>query len=124
MATFPLQDQPLVLPSGRIVRIYNLLSLTQSDDPSSFLRIEPSFRVQYGTALGADQPAERAAEAGEVIAYFLGGASAEHTMVAYAEICTTLAQAARQDSPEASLEFRRDDTGAWRLVANNNRVLD
>jgi hypothetical protein len=115
MATFPLQDQPLVLPSGRIVRIYNLLSLTQSDDPSSFLRIEPSIRIQYGTALGSEQTAERSAEAAEVIAYFLGESSRGDPIVAYAEICATSDQAARRDPPEVRFEFCRDDNGPWRL---------
>jgi len=127
MAKFPLQDQPLVLPSGRIVRIYNLLFLTQENDPSSVLRIEPNFRIQFGTATLVDQTAERLAEAEEVIAYFLGGASAEHTaehtMVGYAEICGTSAQSERQDPPEASFKFVRDDHGIWQLVAEN-RVHD
>ena len=123
MTTFPLQDQPLVLPSGRIVRIYNLLFLTQQDDPSSVLRVEPSFRIQYGTAIGPDQVAERSAEAAEVIAYFLGQAVAEDTTVGYAEICSTPAQAQRRDRPETSFKFFRDDRGAWRLV-DKDRVLD
>jgi hypothetical protein len=123
MTAFPLQDQPLVLPSGRIVRIYNLLFLTQDDDPSSVLRVEPSFRIQYGTATGADQVADRSAEAAEVIAYFLGQAAAEHTTVGYAEVCSTPAQAERRDPPEASFKFFRDDHGAWRLVGKD-RVLD
>jgi hypothetical protein len=116
MATFPLQDEPLVLPSGRIVRIYNLLFLTQSDDPSSVLRIEPSIRIQYGTALGIEQTAERSAEAAEVIAYFLAESSGNTAIVAYAEICATSDQAARRDPPEVSLEFCRDDNAVWRLT--------
>jgi hypothetical protein len=124
MASFPLQDQPIVLPSGRTARIYNLLFQTQQDDPSAFLRVEPSFRIQYGTSIGSDQPAEREAEATEVIAYFLGEGTPEHTAVAYAEICGTRTQAERRELPEASFVFHRGDDGAWRLVDDSNRVLD
>jgi uncharacterized protein with GYD domain len=104
-------------------RIYNLLFLTQDDDPSSVLRIEPSFRIQYGTAMSADHVEERSAEAAEVIVYLLGQAAAEDTTVGYAEICGTPAQAQRRDPPEAVFEFIRDDRGAWRLV-DKDRVLD
>jgi hypothetical protein len=123
MPNFPLQDQPLVLPSGRIVRVYNLLSLTQHDDPTSLLRIEPTFRIQYQTGIDPDQAAERAAEAAEIIAYFLGDAAVEPTMVAYAEICSTPAKAERRDPPEISFRFCRADNGSWRLVGSN-RSLD
>ena len=124
MATFPLQDQPLILPSGRVVVIYNLLFLTQRDDPSMSLRVEPTFRIQYGTRIGSDQPAERAAEAAEVVAYFLGEAPAEHTMVAYAEICDTAAQAERRDPPQVTFEFRRNQNGAWQRIGEQTRVLE
>ena len=120
MVKFPLQEQPLVLPSGRVVRVYNLLSLTQRDDSSMLLRVEPTFRIQYGTRIGSDQPAERAAEAAEVIAYFLGEAPADHTMVAYAEICDTPAQAERRDPPQVTFEFRRDQAGAWQLIGDHS----
>ena len=120
---FPLQAHPIILPSGRVVRIFNLLSLTQSDDPTSFLQVEPSLRIQYATYISPDQPVERSAEAAEVIAYFLSEAASEHSTVAHAEICSTPAQAERRGSPEASFRFRRDDNGAWRIVANN-RDLD
>jgi len=123
MPTFPLQDHPIILPSGRVVRIFNLLSLTRSDDPTSFLQVEPSLRIQYATYISPDQPVERSAEAAEVIAYFLSEAASERSTVAHAEICSTPAQAERRGSPEASFRFRRDDNGAWRIVANN-RDLD
>jgi hypothetical protein len=116
MTTFPLQDQPIILPSGRIVRIFNLDFLIQRDDPSSFLRVEPSFRIQYGAEIGPDQPGERSAEAAEVVAYFLGEAVADHTTVAYAEICSTRAQAERREPPEASFRFCRGENAPWRLV--------
>jgi len=93
MPTFPLQDHPIILPSGRVVRIFNLLSLTQSDDPTSFLQVEPSLRIQYATYISPDQPVERSAEAAEVIAYFLSEAASERSTVAHAEICSTPAQA-------------------------------
>lgn len=123
MASFPLQDQPLVLPSGRIVRIYNLLFTTQRDDPSSFLRVEESFRIQYGTAIPATQPAERSAEAAEVIAYFRAAGPEEPGMVAYADICGAPAQAERREPPEASFKFLRNGNGDWRLV-DNGQSLD
>ena len=123
MASFPLQDQPLVLPSRRVVRIYNLVFLTQQEDPSSVLRVEESFRIQYGTAIPADQAVERSSEAAEVIGYFLGEASAERSMVGYAEICSTPAQVARREAPEASFKFLRSNHGSWRLV-NNGQALD
>ena len=124
MVKFPLQDQPLVLPSGRIVRIYNLVFLTQEHEPSMSLRVEPTFRIQYGTRAGSDQPLQRAAEAAEVIGHFLDHAPAEYAMVAYAEICETADQAERRDPPQATFEFRRNQDGAWRLIGDHNRVPD
>jgi hypothetical protein len=123
MATFPLQDEPLVLPSGRIVRVYNLSFFTQGDDPTPLVRVEHNFRIQYGTAVGRVHAGERSAEAAEVVAYFLGEATAGSAMVAYAEICSTPAQAERLDPPEASFRFRRDHLGVWRLI-DDDRALD
>jgi len=93
----PLQNQPLVLPLGRVVRIYNLSFLTQGNDPTPVLRIEPSFRIECATAIGLGREMERSEEAEEVIAYFLGEPAAEHTTVAYADICSTPAQAERRE---------------------------
>ena len=124
MVKFPLQDKSLVLPSGRVVRIYNLLFQTQEHDRSSSLRVESTFRIQYGTGVASDQAAERAAEAAEVVGHFLNEAPAEHAMVAYAEICDTADQAEGRDPPQVTFEFRRDQAGGWRRIGDHGRVPD
>jgi hypothetical protein len=115
MVQLPLQDQPIESPSGRIVRLYNLLSLSQAPGPS-FLRISPSFQIQYGTALSPEQSVERSEEAAEVIAYFLGSAHAGNIELATVEICDTRAQAEGREPPQAIYKFDRAEDGSWRPV--------
>ena len=105
---YPSNDSSLQLPSGRMVRFYDLILVTGLD--------EPSFSVHYRSELERNDGA-RQAEAEEVIRYFADNSrSCKNIKRANASICSTAEQAASKELPEEIFQFERSETGPWRFV--------
>lgn len=107
---YPLQDRPFELPSGRVVQLYNLVSITSPDHA-------PSFGVQYRSAIPAGDEEGRKAEATEVIALYAGVFVAQGATRGSAQLCGTRAQAEMREPPEMIFQFERADDSSWRYVA-------
>ena len=108
---YPLQDRPLGLPSGRIVQLYNLVSMTSPNQAASF-------GVQYRSSIPAADEAGRRAEATEVIAMYAEYFAPRKATRASAQLCGTRAQAEMREPPELIFQFEReDDDSSWRYVA-------
>jgi len=104
---YPSNDKPLVLPSGRTVRFYNLIIVSGL--------VEPSFSVHYRSDLERNNSDARQAEAEEVIRVFESGSSCMNAKSASASICSTPAQAGSNEPPEEIFQFVRDENGSWQF---------
>ncbi len=102
----PAHDEPVHLPSGRTVQLYNLLAARKEGGP-------PSLSIQYGSTLSASDTVARRAEAGEVIRHFAELLERIGATSASAQICATRAQAETRDPPEQSFWFHRTADGTW-----------
>jgi hypothetical protein len=107
---YPLQDRPLTLPSGRVVQLYNVVSIASGDDSSSF-------GVQYRSAISASDEVNRREEATEVIAKFARLFSRADVTRASAQLCATRAQAEMREPPEMIFQFERGADSSWHYVA-------
>jgi hypothetical protein len=107
---YPLQDRPLTLPSGRVVQLYNVVSIASGDDSSSF-------GVQYRSAISASDEVNRREEATEVIAKFARLFSRPDVTRASAQLCATRAQAEMREPPEMIFQFERAADSSWHYVA-------
>ena len=106
---YPLQDRPLALPSGRVVQLYNVVSMAGPDDSSSF-------GVQYRSEISATDENSRRKEATEVIAKFAPLFSRPEVTRASAQLCATRAQAEMREPPEMIFQFERGKDSAWEYV--------
>ena len=102
---YPLQDRPISLPSGRVVRLYNVFTL-RPGPPTSYT-------VQYGSAIPEGDGALRRAEAAEVITFFAEYFASQGATRASAQICGTRAQAEMREAPECIFRFERRHDGLW-----------
>jgi len=107
---YPLQDRPLELPSGRVVQLYNLVSMAS-------LNQAPSFGVQYRSSIPVADEVERKAEATEVIAMYTELFAPRGATRASAQLCATRAQAEMREPPEMIFQFERADDNSWHYVA-------
>ena len=105
---YPSNDKDLTLPSGRVIRFYDLIMLTGLG--------EPSFSVHYRSEIDRKDGETRQAEAEEVIRYFSAGDSCKNSRRANASICSTPAQAATMELPEEIFQFERSHAGSWRYL--------
>lgn len=105
---YPSNDKPLVLPSGRTVRFYDLINVRGL--------VEPSFSVHYRSELERNNSNAGQAEAEEVIRVFESGSSCRNAKSANASICSTPAQAATKEPPEEIFQFERIEDGSWQFV--------
>jgi hypothetical protein len=104
---YPLNEKPLVLPSGHTVRFYNLIIVSGL--------AEPSFSVHYRSELDRNNSNARQTEAEEVIRHFESGGSCRNAKSANASICSTPAQAASKEPPEEIFQFVRNENGSWQF---------
>jgi hypothetical protein len=104
---FPMQEQALALPSGRVVTVLNLVA-TRRAAPSAAV-----FSIQYRTGVPAGDAAARHAEAAEVAASYHELADAQGYTVIRSEICNTQAAAETREGPEAIFRFVRGTDGRW-----------
>ena len=106
---YPLQDRPLELPSGRVVQLYNLVSIVGPDGSSSF-------GVQYRSKISPSDEINRREEATEVIAKFAHLFSRPDVTHVSAQLCETRAQAEMREPAAVILQFERGDDSAWKYV--------
>ena len=107
---YPLQDRPLGLPSGRVVQLYNIVSMTSPNHAASF-------GVQYRSSISASDEEGRKAEATEVIALYAHVFAEQGATRGSAQLCATRAQAEMREPPEMIFQFEREDDSSWRYVA-------
>jgi hypothetical protein len=107
---YPLQDRRLELPSGRVVQLYNVVSMTS-------LNQAPSFGIQYRSSIPAADEEERKAEATEVIAMYAEFFAPRGATRASAQLCGARAQAEMREPAEMIFQFQRADDSAWYHVA-------
>lgn len=107
---YPLQDRPLELPSGRVVQLYNVVSMTRLNDA-------PSFGIQYRSSVPAADEEERRAEAAEVIQMYAESFAPRGATRASAQLCGTRAQAEMREPAEQIFQFERADDASWRYVS-------
>ena len=103
---YPTNNKSLELPSGRLVRFYDLIIITGLG--------QPSFDVHYRSELDRNDTKGRQAEAEEVIRHFGNSESCKDIKKANASICSTPEQAATRELPEEILLFERRDGVSWR----------
>jgi hypothetical protein len=107
---YPLQERPLSLASGRVVQLYNIVSMTSPDRA-------PSFGVQYRSSIAAADEEGRKAEAIEVIAIYADFFAAQGATSGSAQLCATRAQAEMREPPEMIFQFERAADTSWHYVA-------
>lgn len=103
---YPAHDEPVELPSGRSVQLYNLIAVTKAGGP-------PSLGIQYRSAIPAADTSARRAEASEVIVHFREVLERSGAASASAQICVTRAQAETREPPEQIFWFRCAADGTW-----------
>jgi hypothetical protein len=103
---YPSNNKTITLPSGRVVRFYDLIIITGLG--------EPSFSVHYRSETDRSDKQARQDEAAEVIQYFGKGEGCENIKRGNASICSTREQAAAKEFPEEIFLFERRDGGSWR----------
>ena len=103
---YPSNDKTLTLPSGRVVRFYDLIIISGLGDAS--------FSVHYRSELDRNDNNARRAEAEEVIQYFGQDESCQNIKRGNASICSTPDQGATRELPEEIFLFERRDGASWR----------
>ena len=103
---YPSNNKAITLPSGRVVRFYDLIILTGLG--------EPQFSVHYRSELDRSDDKARQHEAEEVIQYFGKDDGCKDIKRGNASICSTPDQAATKELPEEIFLFERRDGVSWR----------
>lgn len=111
-APYPLQERQIVLPSGRMITLYNVIVFRGQHGAESV-------GLQYRTELPTEAVGERRAEAAELVALYAPPAAKEQLRRATAQICNTRAAAEMRERPEQILLFERDASGRWRYTGED-----
>ena len=75
-----------------------------------------SMHVQYDTQIPSADLDARIAEARDAIKHFSDRARREGARRAYAEICSTVEQAATRERPEQIFQFELRDESSWEFL--------
>ena len=99
-------EQPLTLPSGRVVAILNLVVLRHGNEDGG------TFDIQYRTSIHENDREAVLEEAREVVLLHRAFAE-EHGYSMRAQVCTPQAGAGGRELPTRIITFARSDTGEW-----------
>ena len=102
-----MQEKALVLPSGRVVTVLNLIVTRKAGLAAAVLS------VQYRTGVPAGDVAARRAEAADVAAAHHALADVQGCTAIRSEVCNTPAAAETREGPEAIFRLVRGADGQW-----------